>query len=176
MKIPLSRLCRKIFQTGVILILLSLAPQPKAAEPAHPFFVSMTELAFNPKERALEISVRMFTDDLEKELAGHCRCKVNLGEEGASSKMEPVLAGYVEGHLKIRIDRKNARATWLGFQNEEESTWCFLEIKTALPGSLEVENRLLHETQEKQINLVRYKKPGFDKTIQLVYPDNKVGF
>jgi hypothetical protein len=143
---------------------------------AHPFFVSMTEMVFNPKEKTLEISIRVFTDDLEKELAKSCQCRVNLGEEENHKKMEEILAAYFNKQLKISINQKVQKPGWAGFQNEEESTWCFLEIKTEAPTTLQIENRILHLTQEKQVNLIRYKKPGFDKTIQLAYPETTAKF
>ena len=34
----------------------------------HPFFVSMTDINYNDNNKSLEISVRIFTDDLENTL------------------------------------------------------------------------------------------------------------
>jgi hypothetical protein len=35
----------------------------------HPFFVSVIDITHNPKERSIEMSVRIFNEDLEKTLA-----------------------------------------------------------------------------------------------------------
>ena len=44
----------------------------------HPFFVSVIEIQHNPKEASAEISVRVFTDDLEKTLQAYSKEKIDL--------------------------------------------------------------------------------------------------
>jgi hypothetical protein len=142
----------------------------------HPFFVSMTEMIFNPKEKSLEISVRIFTDDLEKELSKTCQCKVNLGLDENKTVNTKLLDAYFQNFLKVKIQNQAQKLIWHGYQNEEESTWSFLEIKTEAVENLAIENRILHQSQEKQINFMRLKKPGFDKTVQLAFPEVEARF
>ncbi len=44
----------------------------------HPFYVSVTEVRHNEKSRALEVSTRIFYDDLEEALASASRTKVDI--------------------------------------------------------------------------------------------------
>ena len=160
----------------VLALLIFLNSGSLQSRPAHPYFVSMTELTYNPKEKTMEITVRIFTNDLEKELAGFCHCRADLIQEQNHKKMEEILKSYLSKHLKISINRKERVPLWLGYQNEEESTWCFMEIPTEAPEIIRIENRILFGTQEKQLNFVRFKKPGFDKTIQLANPESSAVF
>ena len=144
---------------------------------AHPFFVSMTELIYNQKEKSLEISVRIFTDDLEKELANDCHCKVDLIQKEKHGEMEPILQKYLNKTLKISPNGKPSTFRFVGFEKEEESIWSYLEINNINEiNTLQVENKILHNTQKKQSNLIRLKNKGFDKTVQLSYPESSARF
>lgn len=143
----------------------------------HPFYVSMTEIVHRPKEKQLEISVRIFTDDLEKGVAKQCNCKVDLLDPKKHNQMEVVLEKYLDKVLEIKVNGATVSPIWLGFEKEEESTWSYLEVKdVASVSSLEVENRILHQTQPKQVNLVRFKKEGVDQTRQLPFPESQLSF
>ena len=144
---------------------------------AHPFFVSMTELIYNQKEKSLEISVRIFTDDLEKELANDCHCKVDLIQKEKHGEMEPILQKYLNKSLKISPNGKPSTFRFVGFEKEEESIWSYLEINNINEiNTLQVENKMLHNTQKKQSNLIRLKNKDFDKTVQLSYPESSARF
>jgi len=45
---------------------------------AHPFFVSVIDVNHNGKEKSLEVSVRIFTDDLETVLKNQTHATVDL--------------------------------------------------------------------------------------------------
>ena len=143
----------------------------------HPFFVSMTEIVYRPKEKQLEVSVRIFTDDLEKALAKECGCKVDLSDPVKHAQMEPILNQYLTKVLKIKVNGTPIKPIWLGFEKEEESIWSYLEVKS-IGGvqTLDVENRILHQTQPKQTNLVRFQKEGKDQTRQLMFPESQISF
>jgi len=142
----------------------------------HPFFVSMTEIGWNPAERKLEIAVRLFTDDLEKALAADCRCKTDLASKANEAAMNKLLSDYIGRHLRISKGKESAKLIFLGREKEDESTWSYFEANGDFSSPMEVENKLLYSTQEKQVNLIRFRKPGTDKTIQLKNPESRAFF
>lgn len=158
-------------------VLVLILVMPLMGWRMHPYYVSMTEIEFNPKEKKLEISVRIFTDDLEKALARSCGCKTDLLSPAKKEAMKPVLDAYLKNKLGIAVNGKAVSYTFLGFEKEEESTWSFLEVSVdKTPDQLTVTNLLLYEIQKQQSNLVRYRKPGSDKTQQLTNPEREVRF
>ena len=54
--------------TASLLFLTALILLPFQAR-LHPFYVGHTEMVLNSKTGLLEVSIRLFTNDLEKELA-----------------------------------------------------------------------------------------------------------
>lgn len=139
----------------------------------HPFYISMTEINYNDKTKALELSVRIFTDDFEKTLRKNCNCIVDLGT-GDKKPMEKIAAGYIQKHLQIRVNGEVKPLEYMGYQREEESTWNFFVIRNVNQVKrLEVNNSLLHDYREEQINMLHIKANGKDQTDKLDYPNKQ---
>lgn len=142
----------------------------------HPFFVSMTEIDWKPSEKKLEIAVRLFTDDLEKAISAGCKCKSDLASSENEAVMNKLLVEYIQKNLRIIKGKQTIPLQFIGREKEEESTWSYFEATGDFSSGLEVENTLLFATQEKQVNLIRFRKPGNDKTLQLRYPESRASF
>ena len=72
----------------------------------HPFFVSMTDINYNDKNKTLEISVRIFTDDLEKTIRQTYKGKVDLLNKNDKANSEKLVQQYINKHLIIKADGK----------------------------------------------------------------------
>jgi hypothetical protein len=143
----------------------------------HPFFVSMTEITHNPKNKTLEVSVRIFTDDFEKALRKKCNCKVDLYDEQLKQAMQTQVQTYIENHIKILTGNKNAKVRFLGYEKMEESTWSYFEISNINQlKTVTIQNDLLLESNDKQMNMIHYKTAKLDKTVQLDASKKQVQF
>lgn len=141
----------------------------------HPFYLSMTELRYQAQNRTLEISVRIFSDDLEKALKNQCHCFVDILNPEKQAVNDVHLKNYLNKHLQIYLNGKRVEAEWLGFENEQESTWAYLEVKNVPKGvNILIMNDILYELLNEQVNLVRFKSNGMDKTWQLRKPEQRV--
>ena len=138
----------------------------------HPFYISMTEINFNNKSKSLEVSVRIFTDDFEKTLRKKCNCKVDLMAVNEKKAMEKVVNDYVQQHLQIKADGRLQALEFVGYQQEEESTWNYFLVKNVSQvKKLEIVNSLLHDYREEQVNMLHIKANGKDYTDKLDYPN-----
>ena len=143
--------------------------------PQHPFYLGMTELMYNEKEKRLEISVRIFSDDLERALRKKCNCKIDLLNTDNQSTNAIHLQQYINMHLQIHTGNKPLKLEWVGYEHEQESTWTYLEAKLDTKGNkILVNNDLLYDILDAQVNLVRIKTKDKDRTWQLKKPDTKV--
>jgi len=139
----------------------------------HPYYISMTEIEHDKTNNSLEISVRIFTDDLEKTIRQAYSGKVDLLNNSEKANSEKLIQQYITKHLSLKADNKNLNLQFIGFESEEGSIWSYFEC----PGitnlqSLEVNNTILYDFREQQINFIHIKTPGFDETTKLNYPDN----
>lgn len=131
----------------------------------HDFHTSLTELQYNPKEKSYEVSIRMFTDDLENTLT-----KFNGGKKvfigGKNDNADEVIKRYIPQHFAVYTAQKQKKAmNILGKEIEGDATWVYVEIPDAqgvLGGILQ--NDLLVEMFDDQTNLVNFFYQNQKKT------------
>ena len=143
----------------------------------HPFFVGVTEVQHNAKDKTLEVSVKLFAEDLEKTLSKANNIAVDLTSPKDSAKASKMVASYLQQHLQLKVNGKPVQMEFVGYEKEREATWCFLQVND-VPDvkKLEVINSLLYDAFEQQINLMHVTVNGERKSSKLGFPDQKAEF
>ena len=138
----------------------------------HPFYISMTDINYNNKSKAVEVSVRIFTDDFEKTLRKNCNCKIDLLVKGNENAMAAPVQSYIKKHLQLRIDGQSKEMEYKGYQQEDESTWAYFEIKDINSVKrLDIFNNLLHDYKQEQVNMLHLKVNGKEVSDKLDFPN-----
>lgn len=146
---------------------------------AHDFHVSLTEVNFNAKAKTFEVSVRLFTDDLDKalELDGISSAKLVSGQPTLS--LDKQLAFYLSKHFQLKVDDRPLSFTFIGLENQLDATWCHLEFAApAMFTSITVSNSCLMEVYNDQTNMVTCTVNGKNKSmiLQKGASEKKVSF
>jgi hypothetical protein len=141
---------------------------------AHPIYVSVTEIEHNSKERMVEVSCKLFTDDFEKALRTIYKKPVDLIHPKDRPAMDRLVEDYVKTHLKIAADGRELTLKYLGYELIEEAIYSYYEV----PGiekmaSVSVVNNLLYDFQPEQMGLMHITVGGNRKSTKLNYPDVK---
>ncbi|MFT5971073.1 MAG: hypothetical protein ACI8ZO_001590 [Flavobacteriales bacterium] len=119
---------------------------------AHKFYVSIAEIDRKPE--SLQISIKLFTDDLELGLGKFY--KEDLKIEAAI--VDSLLEDYLSQRLKISVGDSLLTQTLIGKEVVYDVTWVYVELPYALPiKSLDVENLILLEYNEEQSNITNVK-------------------
>lgn len=142
---------------------------------AHPFFVSVTEMRSDSKKQTFTVSCRMFTDDLQTAIF---KLYAHKGElDKADGSANTVLEKYITERIAIKVAGKDVAFTFVGYETEEEATWCYLEA-TTFPGTgkVEITNKLLFDFIEGQTNLIHCYKDGVRNSYKLVQPEQYTSF
>lgn len=135
---------------------------------AHPFYVSICEINYNTTSKSLEISLRIFTDDLENALQDWGAGKLYLGEVNEIEKADSVLEDYIFKVLSIELDQKKTNLEFLGKEVEQELTWIYLEAKNISDfEKISITNRLLFQSFPGQTNLIHVNKHQEIKSLLL---------
>ncbi len=135
---------------------------------AHPFYVSICEINYNTTSKSLEISLRIFTDDLENALQDWGAGKLYLGEVNEIEKADSVLEDYIFKVLSIELDQKKTNLEFLGKEVEQELTWIYLEAKNIADfEKISITNRLLFQSLPGQTNLIHVNKHQEIKSLLL---------
>lgn len=143
----------------------------------HPFYVSVTQIEENAKEKILEVSCKIFTDDFEKTLRMHYKDNVDLLNPADQSSMNKKVNDYISQHLKISIDGKAYPLIFLGYEQNEEAVECYFQVNNvSVNKSVSVFNNILFEYKPEQTNIVHVTVRGKRKSRQLINPDARTGF
>lgn len=144
----------------------------KASLLMHPFYVSYTDIEYNNKSQALEISVRIFSDDLERALNEECNCKIDVLNPVFKKQTEQWVNTYLQKRLGIKNDNKSLQLKFIGLEHKEGSTWNYFEVSNiANVKKLEINNKILFGIHDEQINMIHFKINGVSKTIKLDNPE-----
>lgn len=144
---------------------------------AHPFFMSVIDINHNQKEATLEISVRVFSDDLEKTLQQFSKQKIDILNPSQKELIEKQLQAYVSQRLKLNVNGKPVSFRILGYEQQMESTWCYFEVENQSSiNTVSVDCNLLYDYETNQVNIVHMKTKGIQKTYKLDYPKRETTF
>lgn len=147
-----------------------------AAKPAsfHPFHVSVTEIEHNEGDKTLEISCKIFTDDFENILSKNYRTRVDLINPKDKAAMDTLVKKYILSHLTIRANGKPVVMNYLGYENEKEAAYGYIEVSNVTSVSkLEIYNSILHDKFDDQVNIMHVKVKGERKSTKLDYPNKE---
>jgi hypothetical protein len=140
----------------------------------HPIYVSVLEINHNAKEKALEITCRIFTDDFEKQLRSLHNGKIDLLDNRQHEAMNPFVQAYVLNHLKISVDGKAIQPVFQGFESREEAIYSYWEAGNIVaPRQFNIEDDILFEYKSEQMNIVHVIVNGERKSTRLLNPDKK---
>ena len=141
----------------------------------HPFYVSVIEINHNAKEKTAEISIRIFTEDLEATLRKYGNAKVDLLHPANKAAIDKLLNDYIQHKLQLNIEGKPVTMHYLGYEQQLESIWTYLEVKDVpTMHKLAVNCSLLYDYQDKQSNIFHIKADGKEQSYKLDYPETDI--
>ncbi|WP_167619221.1 DUF6702 family protein [Maribellus sediminis] len=135
-----------------------------SASLAHPYYVSICQIEYNRETHALEISLKVFADDLllGLEKAGHK--EVFLGEERENPNTDSHINEYVHSKLKFEVNGNPVEYKFIGKELEDDVVWSYFEISNVEElKTIDVQCTLLTEIHETQSNVIQVDK---DKNIK----------
>ncbi|MEM6734795.1 MAG: DUF6702 family protein [Bacteroidota bacterium] len=130
----------------------------------HPFHVSVTDIKYNKDKKSIQISSRIFLDDLELALQAYTNQEgLDIVDENNWDFINENLKRYLLNKIILK-DGKNReyKLVYVGIEIEDDVMWCYLEVeKVKKIQSIIVTNKILHEVWSDQENLVHFR--AFDR-------------
>jgi hypothetical protein len=137
----------------------------------HPFYVSVTEINHNAKTQSVEISCRMFYDDLEHVLEKQYNTRLDIVKPTNKDQLNKLINDYIHRHLIIKVDGKVLNPAYVGYEIQEDGAWAYLEVKGVTKAQkIEVHNDLLYTEHTEQINMLHVIVKGERKSTKLDNP------
>jgi len=169
-----------LFKWSLFLTMVNLPSFANTAVPktgTHPIFMSVTEIEHNAKDKTLEISCKIFTDDLEKTLRQVYKTTVDLINPKDKEAMNKLVSDYVQKHLSITVDGKKTTLQFLGYERQEEGILSYYQVNN-IPAvnKIDITNNILYEYKKEQIDIIHVTVAGNRKSTRLNNPDDKASF
>jgi hypothetical protein len=145
----------KTVSLSFIMLLLSCAGDFWTTN-AHTFHTSLAQMEYNAQEKSLEISLEVFTNDLETVLSKRSGKRVRLDKTDGAD-------GLVLAYLQDTLNLKNGlgeikKLSWVGMEPKADAIWLYVEV--SMPEGLSgasLRDRLFFELLEDQVNIVHLK-------------------
>lgn len=142
----------------------------------HKFYISVTNIKYSEKDDALQITTRVFVDDMNTVLKERYGIDAELGTQEESTLGQEYLEKYVRSKIRITRNGKTADYTLLGKRYETDIVILYIEVpKIDLPNviSLGIENEVLTDLFDEQQNVVHFNINGNKKSFVLLKSDTK---
>ncbi|MEP6711516.1 MAG: DUF6702 family protein, partial [Ferruginibacter sp.] len=137
--------------------------------------VSVTEIEHNAKDKTLEVSCKIFTDDFEKTLRKTYNTHVDLLLAKDKPAMEKLVNDYLKKHLKIVVNGKPVALKYLGYEQIEEGIYSYYQVDNVTSvKKITVTDNILYEYKDEQISLLHITVNGNRKSTKLNNPEDKV--
>lgn len=138
----------------------------------HKFYVSVTQIDYNKDKNRVEISTRIFIDDLEKALEKKYSQKVNLATKIEAKNAKELIENYLLQKINISLNGKEQKLVFLGSEYEDDVLICYVKANFSKKiTTFEVLNNLLTETYSEQQNIVHTNINNTKKSFLLTQTD-----
>lgn len=141
----------------------------------HPIYVSVTEIEHNAKEKTLEVSCKIFSNDFENVLKKQTAQHVDLINPSNKDLVNQLIRQYVQAHLKIWLSGRQQTLQYIGYEISEEAVWCYFQAENVPTcTSITIQDNILYEYKSEQISLLHVIVDGNRKSTKLNNPEDKV--
>ncbi|WP_194850251.1 DUF6702 family protein [Nonlabens antarcticus] len=124
----------------------------------HKYYLSVSNVTYSQKAKALQMISRYFIDDLEDVLNERLEKRLQLGNADDLPELKPILERYFSNRIRIKVDGKESIPTVIGAEYDVDQIVVYLEIPAdMLPKSIEISNKSLIELFPDQKNLTHFK-------------------
>jgi hypothetical protein len=138
---------------------LAGTPINSKAAASHPFYVSITETEII--NDTLQISLRVFTDDLELALNESTKTKIFLNNPSQQQKEFILIKDYLFNRLQAGGSAKPDRIEWIGHEFEDDVCWIYGYLPISKDQRiLFIKHMLFYEVYADQQNIVHFKQNG----------------
>ncbi|MDW8297256.1 MAG: hypothetical protein RMJ97_10295 [Raineya sp.] len=124
---------------------------------SHDFHSSFAEMYYNPQEKAFQVSLKLFSDDMENALTKFSGKKYLLGGLGKDKSPDDILVAYLEQKFRLIHKKKNKIVPiyYIGKEVGVESVTVYFEMPfNDKLTNYELQNTIMLELFDDQTNIV----------------------
>jgi len=116
--------------------------------------VGLTDIHYNADSETYQVSIKIFTDDLEKGLEEFSGMSLDIVDSDFSETTDSLIANYMARHFQI-TSTSTLNLDYIGSEKEYDVTWIYLESnRTKIQEYLHVTNEILMSTYSDQTHIL----------------------
>ena len=122
----------------------------------HKYYVSVTEIKIIESSGTIQISSRLFIDDLELALQNiYANESISLSNAD-SEKVQNMIKTYVITHFKIDVNKEQIDLNYLGREYEDDVVYIYMEAEALDEiSSIKISNSILFDTYQEQEHIIK---------------------
>ena len=167
------RLLTRITSAALLTCAALCAPtDARPAPAAHKYYTSLAQVEYNAEEKSVEVTLRLFADDLELALTRRAGRRVSLAR---TTEADRLVLAYLRDTFEIRNrDGETKALRWVGMELRAGIAWVYLEAEMpeGLAGA-RLRDHVLFELFEEQVNTVSVRYPGASADLVFVRGDGE---
>ena len=132
----------------------------------HKFYVALYQVNYAPEKKMLQITTRIFVDDLNNAIGKKYTKKSNLGSENETVEDLNLLKRYFGEKLSFNVNGQVRHMLFLSKEMEGDVLICYFTIKEIKKiNSLEIYNSIITEGISEQKNIMHFNVLGTKNTL-----------
>ena len=140
----------------------------------HKFYVALYQVNYAPEKKMLQITTRLFIDDLNATLAKKYQKKINLGSEKETEEDLNLFKKYFAEKFSIKVNGQTKPILFLSKEIEGDVLICYFSIKDIHHiKALEIYNSVITDTNSEQQNIMHFNVSGIKNTLLLTESNSK---
>ncbi len=129
---------------------------------------------FCATEKMVQITTRIFIDDLNEALRNKYHKKTFIGTERETPEDVVLMKKYMSEKFKVTINGQPKAMNYLSNELENNVVICYLNVRDiSKVTSLEVENSILTEVYSEQQNIIQFNNNGKKQSLLLTNETTK---
>jgi hypothetical protein len=134
----------------------------------HKYYVSVTEINIIESSGTIQISSRLFIDDLELALQNIYADESITLSNADSETVRNMMETYVKSHFKITANKEQIKLNYLGREYEDDVVYIYMEAEVLYEiSSIKISNSILFETYKEQEHIIKTKTEKKSKSFIL---------
>ncbi|HRC21774.1 MAG TPA: hypothetical protein PK275_07170 [Chitinophagaceae bacterium] len=172
----LNKWCFVLFAVVFVASPIMIKGEKNTAKP-HPVHIATVEIDHNATDKTLEITCKIFWDDLEDILSRINKSRVDLTSEKARTENNQRVFAYIKSHLQIIVDSKTIPLEFVGFEKEDVVIYSYLQASNvSVVKQINVTSSLMHDIFDDQSEIIHVVVNGKRQSTKLDYPASKASF
>ncbi|HKO76736.1 MAG TPA: DUF6702 family protein [Flavobacterium sp.] len=150
---------------GLVVTLLLFLAVSISSFGVHKFYMAIYQINYAPEKKMLQVTSRIFVDDLDKTLEKKYNKKFFLGTDKETAESIDLLKKYLAENFTVKVNGQSKTINFLSKEMDGDVLVCYSNVKDiSKVNAIEIYNSILIDCFAEQQNIVHVTAFGTKKS------------